>query len=153
MAGDQVDNGCGGYYQRFLPAPVAVSMKLNSRCSILFHLSGAWWEMADETVSISSFIGQGLQRDLPTIASRWALLPPAIYRDEQFRDAGKTAVPHLLSTMRANACSTANSACIVVDTDADPALVVEHVVNAIGNCLAHTLSLKIVHAKLPRAFL
>ena len=39
---------------------------------------------------------------------------------------------------------------IMVDSDANPALVVEHIVNAVGDCLAQVLVLEVMHADLLR---
>src|SRR6185312_10421671 len=88
-------------------------------------------------------VGQLLEADLPEAAAR-AVGAAGIGGDQQFAGPREAAAAHLRPP--ASDAVGGELRRVVVDADAHPPLVVEQVVHAIGDHLAQTLVLEVMHA-------
>ncbi len=92
-------------------------------------------------------VGQFLQGDLPQSAT-CAVAPAAVRSDEQLPRFGKAAAAHPLPPTANGVHGKGRR--VVVDANAHPTLVVENVVDAVGNGLAQKGVAEVMHADLFR---
>ena len=105
-------------------------------------LAGAGRKVTDHQPH-SQIVGQALQADLPKPAAR-AVAAAAIGGDQHFTGPTEAAAAH--------ACPPATDTVggevrrVVVDPDADPALIIANIVNAVGNHLPQRLVCKVMYS-------
>src|SRR6185312_14880874 len=145
-AGDQTDDSLAANQR---PATPVLGNEAEEPVLDLVPLAGAWREVADDQPD-PQVVGQLLQAHLPKPGAR-AVGAAAVGGDQEFAGAGEAAASHF-GPPAADAVGGELRG-IVVDADADPSLVVENVVDAVGNHLAQRLVLEVMHADLIRAAL
>src|SRR3974390_1493569 len=119
-------------------------MKLNRRCSTLFHLlvpGGKWLTVSFRPISSARYCKATFHR---SVGGAVAVAPPAVSRDEQLGGAGKSLCPHLLPP--AADAGGREVGGVMINADADPPLVIGHIIDAIRDRLAQFLVLKVVDA-------
>src|SRR5438132_8448488 len=110
----------------------------------LVPLAGAWWKMTDLQLQFQP-VRQALQSHFPQTTTV-TIAAATVRRDHQFPGPGKAFAAHIfIPAADAVGCEIG---CVVVNADADPALIVGHVVDTVGNGLALLLVLEIMDAHL-----
>src|SRR5688500_6392577 len=116
-------------------------MKLNKRCSILFHLlvpGGKWQISKRRSRSSASCCKATFHNRL-----RLPIAAPAIGGNHQFSRARKSPRAHLVPpTPNAGGGELRR---VMIDSDADPALVAGQIVNPVRNRLTPFLFRKVMH--------
>ena len=143
---DQIDDNREAL-EGFAP-PVLCNMTEHAMLNLV-PLAGAWWQMPD-LQGETSFVGESLERHLPQ-ANPVAVATTTIRSDQQARGFGIDGLSHLLPP----AADTFDRElrCVVINSDADPALIGSQIVDAIGRGFAQERVDEIMHAHGDRRFL
>src|ERR1700730_7363823 len=107
------------------------------------------WKMTNLERQVQS-ICQALQSHFPQSATI-AIAAAAVRRDHQFLGPRKALATHVF-VPAADAVGR-EMGCIMINADADPALIVGHVINTVGNGFAQVLVLEIMDTNPLRIFL
>ena len=139
--GDQVDHGLMAYQGTATPV---LCDEAKEAMLDLVPFAGARRKMADYQLE-TQLVRQLLQRHLPKTRAV-AVTPPAVGGDQQLPGSGKSATAHLLPPS-ADAVDGELGG-VVVDPHAHPALVVENIVDTVGNRFPQCLVQEVVNTNL-----
>src|SRR6266403_2316087 len=110
----------------------------------LVPLAGARWKMTNLQLQFQA-VRQALQCHFPQTATV-TIATATVRRDHQFPGPRKTLATHIfIPTPDAVGCEIGG---VMINADADPALIIGHVVDTVGNGLAQLLVLEVMDANL-----